>query len=149
VTKDQGGPPTNSGPVAIASGMPVVMIDSPVFREVFGPPDNDIIVVNRGSKRGRTGLKFLLYGSTQPMISNQIRCRLCLASIDERNFDWEAERASCCSLEFVWQLHRLALLGSTALGFIHSELRNCLGQDAAEKLVLGETNYLQFTVNAI
>jgi hypothetical protein len=58
VTKDQGGPPTNSGPVAIASGVPLVMIDSPVVREVFGPPeDDDIILVNRGSKRGRTGLK--------------------------------------------------------------------------------------------
>jgi hypothetical protein len=58
MTKDQGGPATNSGPVAIASGMPVVMIDSPAVREVFGhPEDDDIIVVNRGSKRGRTGLK--------------------------------------------------------------------------------------------
>jgi hypothetical protein len=58
VTKDQGGPPTNSGPVAIASGMPVVMIDSLVDCEVFRPPDDDdTIIVNRGSKRGRTGLK--------------------------------------------------------------------------------------------
>jgi hypothetical protein len=82
VIKDQGGPPTNSGPVAFASGMPVVMIDSPAVREVFGPPKgDDIIIINRGSKRGRTGLKFLLYGSTSPMISNQIRCRLWLASI--------------------------------------------------------------------
>jgi hypothetical protein len=52
VTRDQGGPPTNASPVAIASGMPVVMIDSPVVRELFGPPeDDDIIVVYRGSKR--------------------------------------------------------------------------------------------------
>jgi hypothetical protein len=58
VTKDQGGPPTYSGPIAIASGMPVVMSDSPAVREVFGSPeDDDVIVVNRGSKRGRTGLK--------------------------------------------------------------------------------------------
>jgi hypothetical protein len=59
VTKDQGGPPTNSGPVAcFRYGMPAVLIDSPAVREVFGPPeDDDIIVVNRGSKRGRTGLK--------------------------------------------------------------------------------------------
>jgi hypothetical protein len=58
VTKDQGGSSTNSGPVAIASGMPVVMIDSPAFREVFGSPeDDDVIVVKRGSKRERTGLK--------------------------------------------------------------------------------------------
>jgi hypothetical protein len=61
--------------------MPVVMIDSPAVREVFGPPEaDDIMVVNRGSKRGRSGLK-LLYGSTSRMISSQIRCRLCLASI--------------------------------------------------------------------
>jgi hypothetical protein len=58
VTKDQGGPPTNSGPVAIGSGVPAVKIDSPAVREVFGPPEDDyIVVVNRGSKRGRTGLK--------------------------------------------------------------------------------------------
>jgi hypothetical protein len=58
VTKDQGVPPTNSGPVAIASGMPVVMIDSPVVREVLGSPDkDDIIVFHRGSRRGCTGLK--------------------------------------------------------------------------------------------
>jgi hypothetical protein len=57
VTEDQGGR-TNSGPFAIASGMPVVMIDSTAIREVFGPPeDDDVIVVYRGSKRGRTGLK--------------------------------------------------------------------------------------------
>jgi hypothetical protein len=58
VTKDQGGPPTNSGPVAIASSMLVVMNDSPAAREVFGSPeDDDITVVNRGSKRRRTELK--------------------------------------------------------------------------------------------
>jgi hypothetical protein len=50
--------PTNSGPVAIACGMPAVMIDSPAVREVFGSSkDDDIIVVDRGSKRGSTGLK--------------------------------------------------------------------------------------------
>jgi hypothetical protein len=43
----------------------------------------------------------------------------------------------------------LALLASANTGFIHSKLRNFLGRDTAEKLVLVETNYLQFTVNAI
>jgi hypothetical protein len=43
----------------------------------------------------------------------------------------------------------LALLASANMGFIHSKLRNFLGRDTAEKLVLVETNYLQFTVNAI
>jgi hypothetical protein len=50
-----------------------------------------------------------------------IRCRLCLASI-ERDVDWEVERASCYSLEFVCQLHRLALLSSATMGFRHSKL---------------------------
>jgi hypothetical protein len=82
VIKDRGGPPTNSGPVAISSGMPVVMIDLPAVREVFGPPeDDDIIIVNRGPKRGRTGLKVSTVWESSPMTSNQIRCRLCLASI--------------------------------------------------------------------
>jgi hypothetical protein len=82
VTKDQGGPSTNSGPVVIASGMPLVMIDLPVVREVFGPPEgDDIIVVKRGSRRGRTGLKVSTAWEYPPMISNQIRCHLCLASI--------------------------------------------------------------------
>jgi hypothetical protein len=35
------------------------------------------------------------------------------------------------------------------MGFIHSKLRNCLGRDTAEKLVLLKTNYLQSTVNII
>jgi hypothetical protein len=35
------------------------------------------------------------------------------------------------------------------MGFIHSKLRIYLGRDTAKKLVLVETNYLQFTVNAI
>jgi hypothetical protein len=53
--KDQGGPPTNSDPVAIASDMPAAMIDLPTSPGVFGPPDDDNnIVVDRGSKRGRT-----------------------------------------------------------------------------------------------
>jgi hypothetical protein len=39
--------------------MPAVMIDSPAVHEVFRPPeDDDSIVVDRGSKRGRTGRKF-------------------------------------------------------------------------------------------
>jgi hypothetical protein len=38
--------------------MPAVMIDSPAVRGVFGPPeDDDIIVVNRVFKRRSTGLK--------------------------------------------------------------------------------------------
>jgi hypothetical protein len=88
LTKDQGGPPTNSGPFAIASGMPVVMIDSPVVREVFRPPeDDDIIVVNRGSKCGRTGLKvFTVWGkyltndikpNTLPFVS----CQHCMGAM--------------------------------------------------------------------
>jgi hypothetical protein len=61
VTKDRGGPPSNSGPVAIASGMPAVMIDSPAAREVFGPPeDDDIIVDNRVSKRDVLDSKYIL-----------------------------------------------------------------------------------------
>jgi hypothetical protein len=56
--KDQGGPPTNSGLVAIASGIPAVMSDSPAVPGVFGSPeDDDTMVVDRGSKRGRTGRK--------------------------------------------------------------------------------------------
>jgi hypothetical protein len=35
------------------------------------------------------------------------------------------------------------------MGFIHSKLRNYLGRDTAEKLDLVETDYLQFTENAI
>jgi hypothetical protein len=87
VIKDQGGPPTNSGPVAIASGMPVVMIDSPAVREVFGPPEgDDIFVVNRFSKRGRTGLKvFTVWGyftndikpNTLPFVS----CQHCMSTM--------------------------------------------------------------------
>jgi hypothetical protein len=56
--KHQGGPPTNSGPVAIASGIPAVMSDSSVVPGVFGSPEDvEIMVVDRGSKRGRTGRK--------------------------------------------------------------------------------------------
>jgi hypothetical protein len=56
--KDQGGPPTNSCPVAIASGIPAMMSDSPPVPGVFGSPeDDDIMVVDRGSKRGHTGRK--------------------------------------------------------------------------------------------
>jgi hypothetical protein len=84
VTKDQGGPHTNSGPVAIASGMPVVMIDSPAVREVFGPPPKTMILYSLIVVLSADVLdsKYLLYGSTSPMISNQKRCRLCLASIE-------------------------------------------------------------------
>jgi hypothetical protein len=87
VTKDQGGSPTNSGPVAIASGMPVVMIDSPVVREVFGPPeDDDMMVVNRGSKRGRTGLKVstvweYLTNDTKPNTLPFASCQHCMSAM--------------------------------------------------------------------
>jgi hypothetical protein len=87
VTKDQGGPPTNSGPVAIVSSMPVVMIDSPVVREVFGPAeDDDIIVVNRGSKRGRSGIKvstvweYLTY-DIKPNTLPFVACQHCMSSM--------------------------------------------------------------------
>jgi hypothetical protein len=63
-----------------------------------------------------------------------------LPALYERDVDWEVERASCCSLEFVCQLHRLALIASATMGFIHSKLRNYLDRDTAEKLVLVETN---------
>jgi hypothetical protein len=54
--KGQGGPLTNSGPVAIAFGIPAAMSDSPAVPGVFGSPEgDDIMVVDRGSKRGRTG----------------------------------------------------------------------------------------------
>jgi hypothetical protein len=72
-----------------------------------------------------------------------------LPALHERDVDWDVERASCYSLQFVCQLHHLALLASAAMGFMHSKLRNYLGRDTAEKLVLVETNYLQFTVNTI
>jgi hypothetical protein len=87
VIKDQGGPPTNSGPVAIASGMPVVMIDSPAVRELFGPPeDDDILVVNRDSKRGRTGLKVstvweYLTNDIKPNTFPFVSCQHCMSAI--------------------------------------------------------------------
>jgi hypothetical protein len=87
VTKDQGGPRTNSGPVAIASGMPVVMIDSQVVCEVFGPPrDDDIIVVNRGSKLGRTRLKVstvweYLTNDIKPNMLPFVSCQHCMSAM--------------------------------------------------------------------
>jgi hypothetical protein len=56
--------------------LPSLLIDSPAVPGVFGPPeDDDILVVVRGSKRRRTGRKFsLLSGDTSRTISNQIRC---------------------------------------------------------------------------
>jgi hypothetical protein len=76
--------------------MPVVMIDSPAVREVFGPPEEeDIIVVNRGSKRGRTGLKvstvweYLTYDikpNTLPFVS----CQHCMSAVSTVNW---SERA--------------------------------------------------------
>jgi hypothetical protein len=51
--KDQGSPPTNYGLVAIASGIPAVMSDSPAVPGVFRSPGaDDIMVVDSGSKRG-------------------------------------------------------------------------------------------------
>jgi hypothetical protein len=87
VTKDHCGPPTNSGPVAIASGMPVLMTDSPVVREVFGPPEVvDIIVVNRGSKRGRSGLKVssvweYLTNDIKPNTLPFVSCQHCMSAM--------------------------------------------------------------------
>jgi hypothetical protein len=64
--KDQGGPPMNSCPVAIAFGMPAVMIDSPAVPGFFRPPeDDDIVVVDRRSKRGPTGRKVSFYVSLE------------------------------------------------------------------------------------
>jgi hypothetical protein len=89
VIKGQGGPPTNSGPVAIDSGMPVVVIDSPVVREVFGPPeDDDITVVNRGSKRGRTGLEVstvweYLTNDIKPNTLPFVSCQHCMSAVIE------------------------------------------------------------------
>jgi hypothetical protein len=87
VIKDQGDPPTNSCPVAIASGMPVVMIDSPAVLEVFGPPEDDnIIVVNRGSKRGRTELKVstvweYLINDIKPNTLPFVSCQHCMSAM--------------------------------------------------------------------
>jgi hypothetical protein len=51
--------------------MPAVMIDSPAVHGVFGPPeDDDIIVVDRDSKRGRTGRKF---SSLREYLTNDIK----------------------------------------------------------------------------
>jgi hAT family C-terminal dimerisation region len=36
----------------------------------------------------------------------------------------------------------------SAVGFIHSKLRNCLGRDTVEKLDYLKTNSLQFTISA-
>jgi hypothetical protein len=90
VTKDQGGPLTNSGPVAIASGVPVVMIDLPAVREVFGPPkDDDIIVVHRGSKSGHTGLKVstvweYLTDDIKPNTMPFVSCQHCMSAMSTR-----------------------------------------------------------------
>jgi hypothetical protein len=86
VTKDQGGSPTNFGPIAIASGMPVVMIDSPAVREVFGPPEvDDVIVVNRCSKRRHTGLQVstvweYLTNNIQPNTLPFVSCQHCMSA---------------------------------------------------------------------
>jgi hypothetical protein len=105
VTKDQGGPPTNSGPVAIGSGMPVVIIDSPAVREVIGlPEDDDSLFVNRGSKRGRTGLKVstgweYLTSDIKPNALPFVSCQHCMSAVSTGK---QSERAvirlnSCAS----------------------------------------------------
>jgi hypothetical protein len=87
VTKDQGGHPTNSGLVAIASGMPAVMIDSPAVREVFGPPEVDYVIIdNRGYKRGRTGLKLstvweYLTKDIKPNTLPFVSCQHCMSAV--------------------------------------------------------------------
>jgi hypothetical protein len=109
VTKYQSGPATNSGPVAIASGMPAVMIDSPAIHEVLGPPkDDDIVVVDRDSKCGRTGLKV---STVWEYLTNDIKPNtlpFVSPALYERGVDWEVERARCYSLEFVCQFYCLA-----------------------------------------
>jgi hypothetical protein len=75
VTKNQGGLPRT---MVRSSGMPAALIDLPVVHEVFGPPeDKDILVVDIVFLSADVlDSKYLLQGSTSPMISNQVRCRL-------------------------------------------------------------------------
>jgi hypothetical protein len=67
--------------------MPVVMIDSPAFRELFGPPEDDeIIVVNRGSKRGRTEFKDAtvweyLTNDIKPNTLPFVSCQHCMSAM--------------------------------------------------------------------
>jgi hypothetical protein len=95
------------------------------------PEDDDIIVVNRCSMRGRPGLKVSTVWAYLTIDQIKYVAVFVLPALHERDVDYELERASCCSLEFVCQLHRLALLASATMGFIHSKLRNYLGRDAA------------------
>jgi Protein of unknown function (DUF 659) len=105
--KDQGGTPTNSGPVAIASGIPAVMSDSAAVPGVFGSPeDGDIMVVYRGSKRGRTGRKVStvwkhLINDIKPNILPFVTCQHCMRTVSTRK---KSERAvlhlnSCASFK--------------------------------------------------
>jgi hypothetical protein len=64
-----------------------VMIDSLAVCEVFGPPeDDDIIVVNRGSRRGRTGLKVStvsknLTNDIKPNRLPFVSCQHCMGAV--------------------------------------------------------------------
>jgi hypothetical protein len=76
--KDQGGPPKDSGSVAIAFGLPAVTIDSSAVPGAVGPPEGgDEIVVDHCSKHGQTGRKFsivweYLTNDISPNISNTL-----------------------------------------------------------------------------
>jgi hypothetical protein len=106
--KDQGGPPTNSGPVAIASGIPAVMSGSPAVLGLFGSPeDDDIMVVDRGSKRGRTGRKVTTVweyftNDIKPNTLPVVTCQHCMRTMSTGR---RSERAvlyvnSCPSFKF-------------------------------------------------
>jgi hypothetical protein len=104
--KDQGGPPTNTGPFAIASGILAVMSDSPAVPGVFGSPeDDDIMVVDRGSKRGRTGRKISVWeyltNYIKPNTLPFVTCQHCMRTVPTGN---KGERAvlhlnSCASFK--------------------------------------------------
>jgi hypothetical protein len=88
--KDQGDPPRISGPVAIASGIPAVMSDSSAVPGVFGSPeDDDIMVVDRGSKRGHNGRKVstvweYLTNDIKPNTLPFVTCQHCMRTVSTR-----------------------------------------------------------------
>jgi hypothetical protein len=105
--QDQGGPSTNFGPVAIASGIPAMVSDSPAVPGVFGTPeDDDIMVFDRDSKRGRTGREFstvreYLTDDIKPNKLPLVTCQHCMRTVSTWN---KTERAvlhlnSCASFE--------------------------------------------------
>jgi hypothetical protein len=105
--KDQGGPPTNSGPVAIASGIPAVMSYSPAVPGVFRySEDDDIMVIDSGSKRGRTGRKVstvweYLTNDIKPNTLPFVTCQHCMRTVSTGK---KSERAvlhlnSCASFK--------------------------------------------------